>query len=74
MNDLARAAWSDLLFLANLILKWQTEMITDTCVDLDVEGCDFVNSETLDIHMWEFWLQNIGHRHVFMLMDVVVDI
>ena len=49
-------------------------MITDTCVDLDVEGCDFVNSETLDIHMWEFWLQNIGHRHVFMLMDVVVDI
>ena len=49
-------------------------MITDMCVDLDVEGCDFVTSETLDIHMWEFWLQNIGHRHVFMWMDVVVDI
>ena len=74
MNDLARAAWSDLLFLANLILKWRTEMITDMCVDLDAEGCDFVTSETLDIHMWEFWLQNIGHRHVFMWMDVFVDI
>ena len=50
MNDLARAAWSDFLLLANLILKWRTEMIADMCVDLDVEGCDFVTIETL--YVW----------------------
>ena len=49
MNDLARAAWSDFLLLANLILKWRTDMIRDMCVDSDVEGCDFVTSETLDV-------------------------
>ena len=59
MNDLARAAWSDLLFLANLILKWWTEMISDMCLDLDAEGCDFVTSETLDVGILvaKYWPQ-----------------